>query len=402
VKRRIVVSLEQALSLPYATWRFAHLGWRVIRIESTPAAQGDPGDPNRYIGSIVAGNDRRSYFLAQNVGKESLVLNLKSERGRAILHRLIRELNVDVFCCNTLPSRYADLGIDYQTLSAIRPGLIWAGISAMGANYPDVPGYDPALQAMVGFMELTGSPDGPPTLAGIPLIDLKAGDELYTGVLAALVDREPDAGARIDVSMLQAAASWLITTLPLLNFPHDPSEVSRSGNQHRKFIPTDVFRTLDGYLYVAIGNDLQWRRLVSIGKFAECSTPARFANAGRHQEREPMYADLHRVFARYSTAELSRDLSGASIPWAEVNDVPAVANLAALKTKLTTTRMPGGQEVRLQPLPVDSGNAPLELSFPPVYGEDTAEILGEIGIGTAEIHELVAQGIVVTANPPAF
>jgi itaconate CoA-transferase len=114
-----------------------------------------------------------------------------------------------------------------------------------------------------------------------------------------------------------------------------------------------------------------------------------------------MYADLHRVFARYSTAELSRDLSDARIPWAEVNDVPAVANLAALKSKLTTTRMPGGQEVRLQPLPVDTGKAPLELSFPPVYGEDTAEILEEIGINTTEIRELVAQGIVVAAAPPA-
>src|SRR4051812_1438758 len=112
LRRRTVLSLEQALSLPYATWRFAHLGWRVIRIEATPTGPGDPGDPNRYIGLPVAGNDRRSYFLAQNVGKESLVLNLKDATGRAILHELVRSLPVDVFCCNTLPARYGDLGID--------------------------------------------------------------------------------------------------------------------------------------------------------------------------------------------------------------------------------------------------------------------------------------------------
>jgi crotonobetainyl-CoA:carnitine CoA-transferase CaiB-like acyl-CoA transferase len=211
---------------------------------------------------------------------------------------------VDVFCCNTLPGRYESLGIDYATLSAVRPGLIWAGISAMGPEYPHNPGYDPAIQAMAGFMELTGDPHGAPTLAGIPVTDLKAGDELYAAVLAALVDRSENEGARIDISMLQAAASWLITTLPLLNFPHDRSEVSRSGNQHRKFIPTDVFATRDGYLYMATGNDLQWRRLVSLPKFMECSTPARFSNAGRQTESEAMFADVRRVFARHTTAEL--------------------------------------------------------------------------------------------------
>lgn len=396
MKQRVVVSLEQALSLPYATWRFAHLGWRVIRIEATPHGAGDPGDPNRYIGSVVADPDRRSYFLAQNVGKESLVLNLKTARGRSILHRLIRELQVDIFCCNTLPGRYEELGVDYATLKAINPGLVWGAISAMGPRYPFVPGYDPAMQAMVGFMELTGEADGAPTLAGIPLIDLKAGDELYTGVLTALVDRVEGQGARIDVSMLQAAASWLITTLPLLNFPHARAEVSRCGNQHRKFIPTDIFRTLDGYLYMATGNDLQWRRLVAIEKFAACSTPARFSNAGRHQEREAMFADVRKVFAQYPKAELANDLTAAKIPWAEVNDIYTVAKLEALADKLTVTRMPDGTELKLQPLPVDAGGPPRELSFPPRYGQHTAQLLNEIGFSDYEVSEIVAAGVAAT------
>ncbi len=396
--RRTVLSLEQALSLPYATWRFAHLGWRVIRIEATPTGQGDPGDPNRYIGSPVAGLDRRSYFLAPNVGKESLVLNLKSESGRMVLHRLMKALPVDIFCCNTLPSRYRDLGIDYETLRALRPELIWAGISAMGPEYPDVPGYDPAIQAMVGFMELTGDPDGPPTLAGVPLTDLKAGDEVYAGVLEALVDRIPGQGRRIDVSMLQAAASWLITTLPLLNFPHQPAEVSRSGNQHRKFIPTDVFRTSDGYIYMAVGNDIQWRRLVEIEKFSCCATPARYANAGRHVERSQMYEDLRRVFASYPTEVLSRDLTQARIPWAPVNDVNSVRHLPAIDRKTTRTRAPDGQDVVLQPLPVDRQAPPLELSFPPSYGQHTGSILAEVGFTAREIEGFLADGTAFAAR----
>ncbi|HVW70609.1 MAG TPA: CoA transferase, partial [Steroidobacteraceae bacterium] len=398
LRKRTVVSLEQALSLPYATWRFAHLGWRVIRIEATPTGQADPGDPNRYIGSPVAGYDRHSYFLAQNVGKESLVLNLKTARGRAVLHRLMDELSVDVFCCNTLPGRYRDLGIDYDSLRSIRPELIWAGISAMGPAYPAVPGYDPAIQAMVGFMELTGDPAGSPTLAGIPLIDLKAGDECYTGVLEALVDREPGQGKRIDVSMLQAAASWLITTLPLLNYPHQPAEVSRSGNQHRKFIPTDVFRTLDGYIYMAVGNDIQWRRLVEIEKFSCCATPARYANAGRHAERAAMFEDVRRVFARHPTEELAQDLTKARIPWARVNDVYAAAALPAIREKLTTSYAPDGRRLALQPLPVDRPEPPRELSFPPRYGEHTRSLLNEIGLGDAEVDDLAADGTVYLAQ----
>ncbi len=139
MKRRTVVSMEQALSLSYATLRFVQLGWRVIRLEATPSGEALPGDPNRYIGEVVAGEDRRSYFIAPNVGKEAIALNLKEERGREVLKEILSELDVEIFCCNTLPSRYRSLGIDYGTLRAVRSDLIWAGISAMGPEYPKTP-----------------------------------------------------------------------------------------------------------------------------------------------------------------------------------------------------------------------------------------------------------------------
>ena len=94
--------------------------------------RGLPGDPNRYIGKRVAGEDRRSYFIAQNVGKEAISLDLKHPAGREALHRIIKALDADVFCCNTLPRRYRQFGIDYETLKAVKPDIIWAGISAMG------------------------------------------------------------------------------------------------------------------------------------------------------------------------------------------------------------------------------------------------------------------------------
>ncbi|SIQ04136.1 Crotonobetainyl-CoA:carnitine CoA-transferase CaiB [Aromatoleum tolulyticum] len=396
MKPRTVLSMEQALSMPYATLRFAQLGWRVIRLESTPSGDGLPGDPNRYIGGKVADDDRRTYFIAPNVGKEAIALNLKEPDGQALLRRLLVELDVDVFCCNTVPRRYKQLGIDYSTLAAAKPDLIWAGISAMGPDYPDAPGYDPVIQAMAGYMELTGAADGPPTLAGVPIIDLKAGDEVYANVMMALIERaESGKGTRIDVSMLQAAASWLITTLPLLDFDCQPSEITRCGNEHRKFIPTNVYPTADGFIYMAIGSDVQWRRLSEIPKFASIGSATRTTNEGRHRERDAIHRDVTAVTSRYPTAEIAADFRDATIPHAPIHDIPAVREMEAIRRRLTTTRMPGGKLVHMQPMAVDVAGADGgELPFAPRYGQHTDAVLRETGCSEDEIALLHARGIV--------
>jgi crotonobetainyl-CoA:carnitine CoA-transferase CaiB-like acyl-CoA transferase len=395
MKRRTVLSLEQALSMPYATLRFAQLGWRVIRIESTPSGEGLPGDPNRYIGAKVVDDDRRSYFIAPNVGKEAIALNLKDPQGHAIVRRLIKELDVDVFCCNTVPKRYAQLGIDYESLSAVKPDLIWAGISAMGPAYPDAPGYDPVIQAMAGYMELTGPADGPPTLTGVPLIDLKAGDEVYANVMLALAERaETGKGMRIDVSMLQAAASWLITTLPLLDFDCQPSEITRCGNEHRKFIPTNVYPTRDGFIYMAIGSDVQWQRLTEIPAFAPVANPQRVTNEGRMRERDAIHIDMAQVTKTFTTEALSAEFRRATIPHAPIQDIPAVRDMAALRDKLTTTRTPAGKQIRMQPAAVDIAAAPGEFSFPAKYGQHTLALLREAGYAEEDCRRLTEQGVI--------
>ncbi|TAJ94621.1 MAG: CoA transferase [Gammaproteobacteria bacterium] len=394
--RKLVFSLEQALSLPYATLRFAQLGWRVIKIEATPTDANLPGDPNRHIGARIAEPDRRGYFMAPNVGKESIVMDLKQPAGREALHELTRQLRPDVFCCNTLPARYKSLGIDYPTLSAIRADLIWAGISAMGPDYPGVPGYDPAIQAMSGFMELTGQETGPPTLSGIPVIDLKAGDEVYAGVMQALVERhETGRGKCIHVSMLQAAASWLITTMPLLDLDCDLSEVSRCGNAHRKFIPTNAYPTRDGYIYIAIGNDLQWQRLIAIPGFESLASAARRTNEGRLEERHELYARIGAITAGFATAELERIFSAATIAHAVINTVAQVAELPAIKQRRTTTVLPDGRRVRMQPIAVDDPGGRVELPFAPRYGEHTLRVLHEAGFTEAACGDLLRQGAIL-------
>ena len=391
--------MEQALSLPSATLRFAQLGWRVVRIEAASAGGGLPGDPNRYIGSRtdpeMRDDDRRSYFIAPNVGKEAIALNLKDPRGQKVLRRLVRELNVDVFCCNTVPSRYRALGIDYATLSAAKPDLIWAGISGMGPKYPEVPGYDPVTQALAGYMEVTGDAKGPPTLVGLPVIDLKAGDEVYANVMLALLERsETGKGKEIHVSMLQAAASWLITVMPLIDFDCGPSEITRAGNEHRKFIPTNVYPAKDGFIYMAIGSDVQWKRLSELSRFTSIASPVRVTNEGRAREREAIYRDIGLVTARHTVAEIEADLKQATIPNAQISDIRKVVNLEQLRGKLTTTLMPSGKTVRMQPMAVDREDAQTRLHFPHKYGEDTRAVLAEAGFAKAEIEGLAKQGVI--------
>jgi crotonobetainyl-CoA:carnitine CoA-transferase CaiB-like acyl-CoA transferase len=402
MQRRIVLSLEQALSLPYATLRFVHLGWRVIRIEATPSGEGLPGDPNRYIGANVVDDDRRTYFIAPNVGKEAIALNLKDPRGRETLQRLLRELDVDVFCCNVLPSRYEALGVDYATLSSAKPDLIWAGISALGPDYPHVPGYDPVLQAMAGFMEINGDPAGPPTVTGIPIVDLKAGDELYANVLLAMAERaETGSGKRIDVSMLQAAASWLITTLPLVDFDCEPAEITRAGNEHRKFIPTNVYPTRDGFVYLAVGSDAQWRRLTQTPMFAPVAHPDRATNAGRQQDRIELRRAMGAVTQSRSTEEVAATLSAATIPWAAINDIRRVRELPALAATFTTTRTPDGKTIRMQPAGVSLPGMRSEYPFPPKYAAQTRPVLAEAGLSSDEIATLEREGVVGSASAVA-
>ncbi len=396
MRRRTVLSLEQALSLPYATLRFVQLGWRVIRIEPTPSGEGLPGDPNRYIGRNAVDDDRRSVLhraqcrqgsdCSQSQGfawaRDASTPAALTRRRRVLLQRRCR-------------ARYRALGIDYETLSAVKPDLIWAGISALGPGHPEVPGYDPVLQAMAGYMEITGDPEGPPMVAGLPIVDLKSGDEVYANVLLALVERaETGCGRRIDVSMLQAAASWLITTLPLVDFDCDPSEITRAGNEHRKFIPTNVYPTKDGFVYLAVGSDVQWKRLTATPMFAPVARPSRATNAGRQQERAELRRDMAAVTQAHPTNAVAAALSAATIPWATINDIRQVRDLAALAGTFTTTRTPQGRTIRMQPAGVNLPAMRSEYPFPPKYAEHTRPVLAEAGFAEDEIAALARERVI--------
>jgi phenylsuccinyl-CoA transferase len=399
MKPKTILALEQALTLPYATQRFVHLGWRVIRVESTPfPGQKTPGDPNRYVGHEVAGPDRCSYFFGPNAGKEAITVNLKEPGGAELLGRLIRDLPVDVFMVNTLPGRYEKLGIDYDTLRGFREDLIWVGISALGPDYPKFPGYDPALQAMMGYMHLTGDPEGMPMLCGVPIADLKAGDEAVTQVLLALVDRaESGKGSRIDISMAQAAASWLVTNLPLLDLDASGKQVTRSGNEHREFVPVNAYPTRDGHIYLAVGNDRQWESLTGVDGFGNLARPELATNSGRKAERESIHLAIGALTKQHTTADLSERFAAGGIVHAPINSLEDVAAQPFTRKTQPVTTLPDGKQVHLAPPAVGTSHLAQtnnELSMPPAYGEHNDAVFTEIGITKPELADLRDRGIV--------
>ncbi len=391
---KTILSLEQALTLPYATQRFAQLGWRVIRIESPPDKQtGRGGDPNRYIGEDTGADDLHTYYIAPNIGKEAITLNLKKKEGQDLLKKIIQKLPVDVFLCNTLPKRYQQLGIDYETLKEANPDLIWCGISALGPEYPSAAGYDPALQAMMGYMYLTGEPDRDPMLCGLPIIDLKAGDEAFNQVLLALLDQQTNSGGKeIHISMVQCAASWLITALPQLQFVEDESKYfKRSGNEHRSFIPCNCYPTKDGYVYLAIGNDRQWEKLTKMTHFEHLEKPEWKTNQGRHADKDKIYADIRTGLEYYTTTEFIEICTEQNLAVAPVNSVKNVAELDFVKTQMQRTKLPSGKQVSLFPAPV-STDFLIErdnlLKCAPRLGENNEIIYSEIGLTKQEIQIL--------------
>lgn len=399
MKPQVVLSLEQALTMTYTTLRFVHLGWRVIKLEPTPVpGRKSKGDPNRYIGRPVSGEDRHSYFVAPNVGKEAIAINLKKEEGRALLKRLIKDLEVDVFCTNTLPARHKKLGIDYECLRLIKEDLIWCCISAMGLKCPDVPGYDPVLQALCGYMDITGHPDGPPLQCGPPLVDLKAGDEAFIQIILALAERnETGRGKKIDISMARAAVSWLHTFLPMLDMGSPPSELKRSGNEHRQFIPVNAYRTKDGFIYMAIGSDAQWSRITRTPMFSSLDQERYATNEGRRKHKEKLHRAIEIITQEYPSEEVARVLTEAKIPHSPITPIEEVPNLPFVSSTALKTTTPEGRIVRLPPPAVYTPH--LEkihgvLPFAPSYGQHTESILREAGLSLSEIASLREREVV--------
>ena len=382
-----VLSLEQATTLPFLTYRLACDGARVIRVENA-----ERPDPNRFVGhDVLAEPAMRSYFLPNNCGKEAITLNLDHPDGQALLRALIAKLGVDVFACNQRTRSYARLGIEPQRLLAVKSDLIWLGITGFGPDH-DEAAYDPVLQARAGFMELTGDAGGPPTVFGLPMVDLGAAEHGYSEVVKALYRRATTGeGARIDVSMLRSAVSWMVAPIALSSSLGE--RVARKGNRHQFFAPVAVHRTRDGHVYLAVGNDQQWAALTALPRFAGLDRPEYAANAGRIADVDGLDRALADCFADLGTGEALESLRHAGVPVSRVSTLAdVVADPLVAERLMQVTDPRSGLRIALPAPPVGE---PPALSFPPRLGEHNEKIYGEaLGLAPERLAELRRRQIV--------
>ncbi len=384
-----VLSLEQATTLPFLTQRLARDGARVIRVE--PPGR---GDPNRHVGpEVLAEPGMASYFLPNNCGKQAITLNLAEPEGRAILHALIARLPVDLFATNNRATSYAKLGIQYDALRAVRPDLIWLGITGFGPEL-DEAAYDPILQARAGWMALTGEPDGPPLVFGLPMADLGAAEHAYGAVMKALYRRAlTGQGTRIDLSMFRSAAAWMASPLMLaaLGQPAD-----RRGNTHQFFAPVSVYPTRDGHVYVAVGNDRQWQALTQRPGFELLADDRYRRNAGRIADVARLNARVAECTQTQSTAEVLKALHDIGVPAARVNSLTDVLAEPLLNQAAAHARdARSGTTVSLPPPVEVGGDDQAELAFPPRLGEHNALVYGELlGYDSHVLADLHTRGII--------
>jgi crotonobetainyl-CoA:carnitine CoA-transferase CaiB-like acyl-CoA transferase len=382
-----VLSLEQATTLPFLTYRLACDGARVIRVEHA-----ERPDPNRFVGHDLLGEPAmQSYFLPNNCGKEAITLNLGHPEGQALLRELIVTLRVDVFASNQRARSYARLGIECERLQAVKADLIWLGITGFGPAH-DEAAYDPVLQARAGFMELTGDAGGFPMVFGLPMVDLGAAEHGYGEVVKALYRRATTgAGARIDVSMLHSAVSWMVAPVALSASLGE--RVTRKGNRHQFFAPVDVHRTRDGHVFLAVGSDQQWSALAALPRFARVDRPEYAANAGRIADVERLGRELAACFAELGTDEALESLRRAGVPVSRVSTLADVVADPLVADRLVEVVDPrSGLRLTLPMPPV--GDPPV-LSFPPRLGEHNEKIYGEaLGLGPERLAELRRRQIV--------
>ncbi|GAB4277945.1 MAG: CaiB/BaiF CoA-transferase family protein [Deferrisomatales bacterium] len=389
-----VLSLEQATVLPYLTYRLAHDGVRVIRLEHPVY-----GDPNRKVGEPFLEGEPAlcTYYVAINAGKEAITLNLKDPRGQELLKDLIRTLDVDVFATNQLPKNYGPLGIAYDTLAAVKPSLIWLGLTGFGPDSNEA-AYDPILQARGGLMELTGAAGGEPQVVGIPLPDMGTSEHAYGLLMRALYKRAVTGeGSRIDVAMMESTVSWL--TQPITMARTFGKVMTRRGNTHEFFAPVSVYPTRDGYVYMAVGNDIQWKRLLSVPGFEGLADPAWETNAGRIARVDALNERLAAATRGWTTEALLETLRAAVIPAAKVQTIPEVCEDPAVAPKLLRSVDPRtGFEVTHAPPPYMTEylrESDRTLSFPPRFGEhNEAVYCGALGRSAEELAHLRAEGVV--------
>jgi crotonobetainyl-CoA:carnitine CoA-transferase CaiB-like acyl-CoA transferase len=384
-----VVDLTRVMTGPYCTMMLGDLGADVIKVELP-----GKGDDTRGWGPPFIEGEA-VYYLSINRNKRSIALDLKSEAGKAALWRLIER--ADVLVENYSPGTVGRLGFDWDSVHARNPKLVFASISGFGQTGPSAnrTAYDLIVQGMGGIMSVTGETGGMPTRLGVPIGDIGAGMFAAYAIAAALFSRsQTGEGQYIDVSMFGGQIALL--TYQAGTYFATGEVPGPLGNAHPIVAPYDTFKTKDGYVNLAVGNDALWQRFCAAVGLTEAAQDERFlTNAGRITNKAALYEVMDRALSTMTTGETVATLDAVGVPCGAINridDVFAEPQVEHMKLRRDVPHPTIGQ-LSLTGFPYAFSDAELEIrQAPPLLGQQTEEILREAGFTDDEIACMLESG----------
>ncbi len=372
-----VVDLSRVLAGPFATMMMADLGADVVKIE---APNGD--DTRRWGPPWVAGES--AYFTCVNRNKRGVVLDFKRETDREALMRLVE--GADVLIENFRVGTMEKWGLGYEDVLRERnPGLVYCSITGYGRSGPaaPLPGYDPIIEAVAGFMAINGEEGGRPLKVGVAVIDILTGCQAAYAVMAALVHRERTGeGQRVDLSLFETSLATLANQASayLMGGVIHP----RLGNAHPHIVPTDTYETRTGPVMVCVGNDAQFQRFCALLGDPDLARDARFVtNPARVAHRRELGAVLRERFADVDGRAFTEAANAAGVPVAPVLELDEVFEhpQVAARDMLIEFDHPTVGRMRQVGFPFKLDRTPAELRYPPpLLGQHTAEVLAEVGL----------------------
>lgn len=390
-----VLDLTNVLAGPFCCHQLAHFGADVIKVEAVRR-----GDLARQLGADPDLNEKLMgvSFLAQNAGKRSVSLNLKHEKGKALLKKLAAR--ADVLVENFRPGVMNRLGLGWELLHKINPKLIYCAISGFGQDGPwtDRPAYDQIIQGTSGVMSITGAQDSAPLRVGYPIADTIGGITAAFAICAALNGRKETDGVFIDVSMLEAVIAtmgWAVSNWLIAGVRPLPQ-----GNENPTSAPSGAFQAQDGLINIAANKDEQWEALAKhVGRQDLLQRPEYRTREDRKANRLALKAELEQALKARPAAEWAEQLNALGVPAGAVLEVPEILahDIIAKRGMLAEFAAPPGvkRDITVLRTGVKVDGAPPSVDAPPPrLGEHNVEIYGEIGVSAEEVARLKEEGVV--------